>query len=175
MQRLVQPKPLSQVLQPEQATLRSQPSAPNDQPSAQAINALAPVAAGVERAQRLETPAGEQPAATKALSVKRLVVTDRIDDREPARNAEFLTGGTQVFAFVELTNHAKQEQSIEIIFEHESGRQVGFVKLPVPKDRSRWRTWGKTSQIKQSGRWVAKVRSANGAELMSQDFIVNQG
>ena len=118
-------------------------------------------------------PRAAQPDAA-TMQVKRLVVTDRIEGREPARDPEFHPDGGEVFAFVELSNPGEVAQNIEIVFEHESGEQVGFVKLPVPKDKSRWRTWGKTQQIKKSGRWVAKVRSEAGTELMRQDFVVQQ-
>jgi len=122
-------------------------------------------------------PAPDAPAAlpSEGLQIKRLVVTDRIEDREPVAAPQLRADGTQVFAFVELANPGADAQSIEIVFEHESGQQVGFVKLPVPKEKSRWRTWGKTEQIKKTGRWVAKVRSSGGDELMRQDFVVGQG
>lgn len=121
--------------------------------------------------------APDAPAAlpSEGLQIKRLVVTDRIEDREPVADPQLRADGTQVFAFVELANPGADAQSIEIVFEHESGLQVGFVKLPVPKEKSRWRTWGKTEQIKKTGRWVAKVRSSGGDELMRQDFVVGQG
>lgn len=124
---------------------------------------------------KLDDRQGDDSSTGGALAIKRLVVTDRIEDREPVSGSEFRADGTQVFAFVELSNEGAEAQQIEIVFEHESGQQVGFVKLPVPKDSSRWRTWGKTQQIKRSGRWVAKVRGADGAELMSRDFVVGQG
>jgi len=121
------------------------------------------------------TPDAPATVPTEALQIKRLVVTDRILDREPVADPQLRADGTQVFAFVELSNPGADAQSIEIVFEHESGQQVGFVKLPVPKEKSRWRTWGKTEQIKKTGRWVAKVRSSGGDELMRQDFVVGQG
>ena len=122
-----------------------------------------------------KAPGAPGAVPAEALQVKRLVVTDRIEGREPAAAPELRGDGSEVFAFVELANPGTDAQSIEIVFEHESGEQVGFVKLPVPKEKSRWRTWGKTAQIKKSGRWVAKVRSSGGDELMRQDFVVGQG
>lgn len=135
-----------------------------------ALRELAAPEAGSE-----STPDAPAAAPTEGLQIKRLVVTDRIEDREPVADPQLRADGTQVFAFVELANPGADAQSIEIVFEHESGQQVGFVKLPVPKEKSRWRTWGKTEQIKKTGRWVAKVRSSGGDELMRQDFVVGQG
>lgn len=138
------------------------------QPGATAVEVVA--------ADSVSTAPNPPAAAPKdPLQVKRLVVTDRIEDREPVADSKLRADGTQVFAFVELANLSTDAQSIEIVFEHESGQQVGFVKLPVPKEKSRWRTWGKTEQIKKTGRWVAKVRSSEGDELMRQDFLVGQG
>jgi hypothetical protein len=118
---------------------------------------------------------GALPSDERALAIKRLVVTDRIEGREPANDPVFRADGSQIYAFVELSNPGDAAQKIEIVFEHESGKQVGFVSLPVPREKQRWRTWGMTEQIKESGRWVAKVRSEGGAELMSQEFVVGQG
>lgn len=139
--------------------------------------AAPPVAPAGEVSAKGAAPAPGAPAAAPAdpLQVKRLVVTDRIEDREPVGDPQLRADGSQVFAFVELANLSTDAQSIEIVFEHESGQQVGFVKLPVPKEKSRWRTWGKTEQIRKTGRWVAKVRSSGGDELMRQDFTVGQG
>jgi len=132
----------------------------------------APRATPAEAADEPHAPNAPAEAPADALQIKRLVVTDRIEGREPVADAELRADGTQVFAFVELSNLSANPQSIEIVFEHESGDQVGFVRLPVPEDKSRWRTWGMTQQIKKSGRWVAKVRTSGGDELMRQDFIV---
>jgi hypothetical protein len=135
----------------------------------------APPSTPGETANETNAPNAPAEEPAEALQIKRLVVTDRIEGREPGADAELRADGTQVFAFVELSNSSGNAQSIEIVFEHESGQQVGFVTLPVPQDQSRWRTWGKTQQIKKTGRWVAKVRTAGGNELMRQDFVVGQG
>lgn len=165
LRTLIRPKPLPVAL-----------TAAAERESSIAVSAVgaAPTTpAGEANEPERANTAAEEPA--DALQIKRLVVTDRIEGREPGADAELRADGTQVFAFVELSNLSASPQSIEIVFEHESGEQVGFVKLPVPEDKSRWRTWGKTQQIKKSGRWVAKVRSAGGDELMRQDFVVGQG
>lgn len=152
-------------------------------PAALAAAAHGPAVVAEPSLTELGAPEGGSEAApgapaaipSEGLQIKRLVVTDRIEDREPVADPQLRADGTQVFAFVELANPGADAQSIEIVFEHESGQQVGFVKLPVPKEKSRWRTWGKTEQIKKTGRWVAKVRSSGGDELMRQDFVVGQG
>lgn len=158
---------------PTPAALAAGPTAEVAAPEVVVPGAAAAPEAGASAVSTApDAPAG---LPADALQIKRLVVTDRIEDREPVADSELRADGTQVFAFVELANLSTDAQSIEIVFEHESGQQVGFVKLPVPKEKSRWRTWGKTEQIKKTGRWVAKVRSSGGNELMRQDFVVGQG
>jgi hypothetical protein len=104
--------------------------------------------------------------------VKRLVLTRGIENKEPIDTSAFKPDGSPVYAFVELENAAASDETIEIVFEHESGQKVGFVKLDVPKEHERWRTWGRTRQIKKSGAWAAVVLSASGEELMRQAFTV---
>jgi hypothetical protein len=108
-------------------------------------------------------------------SVKRLVLTHGIRDKEPVPTQSFAGDGTPVFAFVELSNPLATDAEIEIVFEHESGRRVGFVKLDVPGQQQRWRTWGQTRQIRQHGRWDAVVRTEDGQELMRTSFAVDAG
>jgi hypothetical protein len=176
MRSLVKPQPvqlstssIEQEAAPEQEVeVRAEGSEPERASATNKVSAPRPAS---EAADHERTEAGDSEDAA-VLSVKRLVVTDRIEGREPGANKELRADGSEVFAFVELTNTAGEPQKIEIVFEHESGQQVGFVKLPVPKDKSRWRTWGKTRQIKTAGQWVAKVRDESGAELMSRPFVV---
>lgn len=185
MKSMVKPPPVSGLSQPLSAT-SGEDSA--EEPDATRVGASAPnEMAGSATKRTADDSQGHGSAAhgsestpshvapTEALAVRRLVVTNRIEGREPAAVSEFSANGEEVYAFVELTNASAREQRIEIVFEHESGQEVGFVKLPVPKDKTRWRTWGQTRQIKKSGRWVAKVRDASGAELLRQSFVVGQG
>jgi hypothetical protein len=108
-------------------------------------------------------------------AVRRLVLTRAIEDKEPVPTDAFVSDGTPVFAFVELSNLTTRRTDIEIVFEHESGRRVGFVKLQVPGQQQRYRTWGQKRQIRQSGHWVAVVRTGDGQELMRRSFAVGAG
>src|SRR5690606_31167722 len=67
------------------------------QPGATAVDVVA--------ADSVSTAPNPPAAAPKdPLQVKRLVVTDRIEDREPVADSKLRADGTQVFAFVELAN-----------------------------------------------------------------------
>lgn len=171
----VRPEPMRTFIRPTTATDTAAAAGTPDAATARDVAAPGLAAPGAEVSGVSTAPDAPAAAPSDPLQVKRLVVTDRIEGREPVADPKLRADGTQVFAFVELANLSTDAQSIEIVFEHESGEQVGFVKLPVPKEKSRWRTWGKTEQIKKTGRWVAKVRSAGGDELMRQDFLVGQG
>jgi hypothetical protein len=110
----------------------------------------------------------------KELSVSRLVVTSAIEKREPVTTASFTAGSESVYAFIELGNTGKEERDIVVTFEHESGRKVGFVELKVPAKQTRWRTWGRTGQIKTPGKWTAVIRVKDGAELSRESFEVSE-
>ncbi len=109
--------------------------------------------------------------AAGALKVKRLVVTTAIEEREPLPVTEFKAGSELVYAFVELMNEG-DEQGIVITFER-VGKQVGHVELGVPANQTRWRTWGRTRNIKQPGDWEAVVRTKDGDELARTRFQVS--
>lgn len=142
---------------------------------------VAPPAVETEESPRVAPHSESKPAiaaqgkSDREFSVKRLVLTHGIKDKEPLPTQSFEADGTPVFAFVELSNPAQSSAKIEIVFEHESGRRVGFVKLDVPGQHERWRTWGQTRQIRESGRWVAVVRTGDGQELMRKSFAVSAG
>jgi hypothetical protein len=104
------------------------------------------------------------------LKVKRLSVTHEIDQREPVL-VDTLSLDKEVVAFVELANGGTAEGQV-ITFEREGKEPVGYVKLGIPGDQPRWRTWGKTRMVKEAGEWEAVVRAADGTELARQKFVV---
>ena len=112
--------------------------------------------------------------ATDTLKVRRFVVTEKIEEREPQLATPLNLGGGPIYAFVELENSGDDPQQIEITFEHESGHTVGHVQLSIPGDVARWRTWGRTANIRKTGRWRAIVHDAAGEELGSTEFHVGE-
>lgn len=111
--------------------------------------------------------------AAAELSLKRLVVTDGIDGREPATvSGDLKANDEPIYAFVELANQGAEEGSVVITFEHGSGKSVGHISLSVPAKQKRWRTWGRTRNIDRNGEWVAVVKTADGRELGRRTFAV---
>lgn len=107
------------------------------------------------------------------LKLKRLVVTRKIENREPTANDDFKVGEAPVFAFVELENSAASARGIRVLFENEDTKAtVGHVKLTVPAAQPHYRTWGNTRMIRDAGHWVAVVTTADGVELGRAPFDV---
>ena len=107
------------------------------------------------------------------LKLKRLVVTRKIENREPTPNDDFKLGQTPVYAFVELENSAASARGIRVLFENEDTKAtVGHVRLTVPAAQPHYRTWGNTRMIRDAGHWVAVVSTADGVELGRAPFEV---
>lgn len=115
--------------------------------------------------------ASEPAVAGDGLVIKRLVVTNSIAQREPAPVDRLTLSDEQLVAFLEVSNPSDSPEQIVVTFES-GGRSVGHVKLEVPAKSTRWRTWGKTRQVRQSGEWVAVVRSGDGTELSRKSFAM---
>ena len=115
-------------------------------------------------------------AATSAhdgLKVKRVVVTRKITEREPAAGDEFSPGSAPIYAFIELENSASEARSIRVVFQNQDTRaSVGHVKLTIPAGQARYRTWGNTRLIQDPGHWVAVVSTNDGTELGRAAFDV---
>jgi hypothetical protein len=107
------------------------------------------------------------------LKVRRLVVARHIEGREPAESGtRFTPDGAPLFAFVELENASPDTQQIVVTFERAGGPSLGNVKLDVPAKNARYRTWGQTRRIRNTGTWQAVVRTPSGQELARQAFEV---
>jgi hypothetical protein len=108
-----------------------------------------------------------------SLKLKRVVVTHKIENREPAAGDDFTLGSAPVYAFVELENSGSAPRAIRVVFENEDTKAtVGHVKLTVPASQSRYRTWGNTRLIRDPGHWVAVVSTSDGVELGRAPFEV---
>jgi len=142
--------------------------------SAKRRNANAKPASGRARSQSAPGSHSPEPGAIVPLSVRRLVVSLGIVNREPTGIVEHVTLGRaeRVFAFVELQNPAQLSSQVQVRFVSPSGRPID-VLLEVG-DKPRWRTWAFTRKVRQTGTWTVKVRTTDGAELASTQFEVTQ-
>lgn len=147
------------------------PAAPKPAPTALEAKSEKPLAA-VEPAKKLVKSTPEPTLSSgQGLAVRRLVVSRSIERREPVLADRLTVSDEPLYAFVELENDSDQADGVVITFEHE-GKSVGHVKLEVPAKNKRWRTWGKTKQVRQAGDWVVVVKSADGKELARKSFRV---
>lgn len=154
--------------------------------AAEASPQAPPRAASGEQPGAKEEPASSQAAATKQSSVKssgaeaivalpqvkRLVIAQGVENREPLPFEGSVSLGEPVTAFVELAHGGSDDVRILVTFEHASGAKVGFVELDVPGESPRYRTWARTQNVKQAGEWQAVVALQNGPELARQSFTV---
>lgn len=114
----------------------------------------------------------QQLTATKTgPSVKRLVMASDVKEREPIELGQ-AKSKQPIVAFLELSNATGADASVIITFEHENGKKVGFIELSVPGESPRYRTWGRTRHIDESGTWTAVVRTKAGDELARRSFSV---
>jgi len=123
------------------------------------------------------TPVEVRPSSAEVpiqgLKLKRIVVTRKIENREPVPGDEFKLGSAPVYAFVEFENSARVARSVRVLFQNQdTNATVGHVKLTVPAAAERFRTWGNTRLIRDPGRWVAVVSTVDGVELGRAPFEV---
>ena len=138
--------------------------------SAPSVVPVAPAPSAVTSATK---PSSTEQSASSGLKLKRLVVTNKIADREPVASVDFTLGNAPVYAFVELENSASDARNIRVMFQNEDTKAtVGHVKLSIPAAASRYRTWGNTRMIRDPGHWVAVVSTADGVELGRAPFEV---
>lgn len=113
--------------------------------------------------------AHDEPLAADKIAVRRLVVTHAVSEREPIEPAELVTGAP-VLAFVELSNDDGIERNVVVTFEREGRPPVGHVKLHVPANSLRFRTWARTRNLAEVGTYEAVIRGDDGKELGRQPF-----
>jgi hypothetical protein len=136
---------------------------------------VAVAAVAVEARKPPSVTARVQESLSKAaLKIKRIVVTQAVEDREPVAVSDVVDSETPVIAFVEIASGSTEEQQVVVTFEHEAGDQVSPVNLSVPGNKPRWRTWGRTYNVNRDGRWTAVVRDSRGEELGRTEFTVRR-
>ena len=113
-----------------------------------------------------------QVASDSGLRAKRLVVAREVDHREPVGIARSFDASrvTEVTAFVELVNEAREEAKIVVRFEPPS--QAAF-EVPLEVGASpRWRTWASTKRPLEEGTWSVRVLDDDGGTIARTTFEV---
>ena len=111
-------------------------------------------------------------ASDSGLRAKRLVVAREVDHREPVGVARSFDASrvTEVTAFVELVNDAREEAKIVVRFEPPS--QAAF-EVPLEVGASpRWRTWASTKRPLEEGTWSVRVLDGEGGTIARTTFEV---
>ena len=149
--------------------------------SEQQLTAVQPVNAAIVAPTVLSatTTPKAQPAvirsdAADALIVKRFIVTSGVHEREPETLTSVIRAdGKPIFAFAEVQNKDGTATNVRVTFQRKgSPEQFGNVMLSVPAQTQRYRTWGTTRFIRESGSWEAVLWSEAGKELARVGFEV---
>ena len=113
---------------------------------------------------------GKDAIANAQMRIKRVVLTRGVKGHEPIDpTTTVATGPEPLYAFVEVENKSPDDGAIVITFEKGSTR-TGNIELKVPANQNRWRTWGWTRGVRESGSWAVVVRSVGGRELARTAF-----
>lgn len=161
----------------EQAAQVAPPAAPATAcptpPAAPEKTSAAPAKAATASAEPASKPQKRASAPAK-LKVKRLLLTEKIENREPVDPRDSFEAGEsgRIYAFIELENPAAEESEVTVTFEPPGGgASHGNVTLDVGASR-RWRTWAYTRAARSAGAWTAVVRGPSGEELARAPFDV---
>jgi hypothetical protein len=119
------------------------------------------------------SPTTQPEARLTDLRIRRLVVSQGVEAREPIGAAESfaLAEVDRLYAFVEVHNADAAESEIFVTFEPERGPVRGHVRLRVGAT-PRWRTWAYTRGVRSPGTWTAVVRNGEGELLAKTTFVV---
>lgn len=162
------------------ATTHEVAAAASETDEAPATTAVQPSSTSERAATREAAPARTRVATPRSialseseLSVRRLVVSTGIENREPVGAASrFELGNGRLFAFVEAVNDGEEEGELIVTFEADDGTEVGFITLDVPANAPRWRTWAWSQNITSAGSWTAVIRTADGDVLARERFEI---
>ena len=142
-------------------------------PTATAVDSAAPAGPATPAKVAPKSDKADAAAApADAASDKRSVTSDPSVGREPVVMDRLSLSDEPLVAFVELENRSDSSDSVVITFERAGKKSVGHIQLDVPANKARYRTWGKTRQVKEAGTWSVVVRAADGRELARQGFEI---
>jgi hypothetical protein len=137
-----------------------------------AAPAVSPGSAVTDTTAKAPRPPAPRKAAD--LKVKRLVVAQGVEKREPIDSAATfkLAEIDRLYAFVEVENGSHEEGEVVVEFEPPGGgAPTGNVRLDVGSS-PRWRTWAYTRAARKVGAWTAVVKTTDGEVLARTPFEV---
>ena len=102
--------------------------------------------------------------------IKRMVMSERISDREPAAVADtFSANAEKAFCFLEA-GEIEQDTTVSFIWYLED-KEMARVSLPLKRGR-RWRTYSSKKLAGLKGNWKVELRESSGIVLNSVSFRV---
>jgi hypothetical protein len=148
-----------------------------DAPPAEQNNAQAVVSAEQDFAHEEPESEGtvnyDRPLDPAEVKIDRFVLSTDVQGREPAGESDrFSTDTKKIFAFVQLANADSEPYAFRVHWEAvESAPTPYGVKLEVPT-AARFRTWSWTRIERTPGRYKAVLRTLEGTEIASREFVI---
>jgi hypothetical protein len=110
---------------------------------------------------------------SQPVKIKRVVLAEGVESHEPINvSSTFEASQDRRYAFMELSNPTSVTKHVSVTFERPDGKNTGVVKLKVPANQNRWRTWAWTKRATTPGSWTLIVRSDDGRVLATTPFEV---
>ena len=109
------------------------------------------------------------------VEIRRLITAPDIDAREPVAASLLFSHHETIHAFLDVRNESNEEQTLTINYVGPSKQIRGGVKLAIPADVPRWRTWAFTKHAEEPGLWHVEVRDQDGMLLATLPFEVAEG
>ena len=104
-------------------------------------------------------------------TIGRMVMCERISDREPDGIAEKFSADTEtVFCFLEAKD-IEIDTTISFVWYME-GQEKARINLPLQKGR-RWRTYSSKKLANMKGNWTVELQKASGIVLNTVSFKVD--
>lgn len=125
-----------------------------------------------------DTAADYEPTLAEydGVSLRRLITAPEIESREPvAAGSLFGHYGEPIYAFMDVKNQNEYERELTVNFIGPNGEVRGGVKVMIPANVPRWRTWAFTKHANAPGTWRVEVRSEDASLLGTLLFDVEEG
>lgn len=119
-------------------------------------------------------PSYEPVLAGGEVRLNRLIVASGIAQHEPTGASDTFELGAQphIYAFVDAVNETDEPVTLRVTFVPEHGETAGHVRLEIPANVGRFRTWAYTRHVYTAGRWEAVVRDERGRVIARRPFEV---
>ncbi len=109
-------------------------------------------------------------AETASFDVNRLVVCEKVQDREPVGISDSFPAGTEkVYAFLEAT-HVSADTTVDFVWFH-GGQELARVSVGLGQG-GRWRTYTSKNLYGLTGSWRVEVQDASGNVVGRSAFDV---